>query len=106
MATYGQIAELAGRPGQPRLVGYAMRACPEGGGIPWHRVINARGMVSTRSSFNEAEQAWQRALLEREGVGFDSWGRVDLAEFRWKPRRSHGSRRQENQPMRMRDAKI
>jgi methylated-DNA-protein-cysteine methyltransferase-like protein len=85
VATYGQIARLAGVPGQPRQVGYALAALPDGMDIPWHRVINARGEVSPRS---EAEfEAIQRALLRAEGVVFDPTGRVDLDRFGWKPRR-------------------
>jgi len=49
VATYGQIAALAGLARQPRLVGYALHALPTSTAVPWHRVINARGMVSIRS---------------------------------------------------------
>ena len=49
VATYGQVAELAGLPGQARLVGYAMAALPAESAIPWHRVINAAGRVSPRA---------------------------------------------------------
>ncbi len=48
VATYGQIAALAGRPGQPRLVGYALHHLPEGSKVPWHRVVNAQGKISWR----------------------------------------------------------
>lgn len=85
VATYGQVAELAGLPRQPRRVGYALAALPEGSRVPWQRVINAQGRISPRT-----EPRWeviQRALLEREGVAFDAAGRVDLARFRWRPRR-------------------
>ena len=50
VATYGQVARLAGIPGQARLVGYALNALHEGTAIPWHRVVNAKGTVSARSS--------------------------------------------------------
>ena len=91
VATYGQIAELAGRPGQPRLAGYAMRSLPDGANVPWHRVVNAQGAVSTRSGWTAGgEESFQRALLEREGVTFDSHGRLDLAEYRWRPRAGRG----------------
>jgi methylated-DNA-protein-cysteine methyltransferase-like protein len=84
VATYGQVAELAGLPRQPRRVGYALAALPEGSRVPWQRVINAQGRISPR-----AEPRWeviQRVLLEREGVVLDAAGRVDLARFRWRPR--------------------
>jgi methylated-DNA-protein-cysteine methyltransferase-like protein len=84
VATYGQVAELAGLGGQARLVGYAMSALPNGTTVPWHRVINAQGKVSPRSS-GPSGGVTQRLLLEREGVRF-SGGRVSLEKFRWKGR--------------------
>ena len=87
VATYGQIAALAGMPRQPRQVGYALHAMPESRSIPWHRVINARGEVSTRSSRSAPGiEATQRLLLEREGVEFDAASRVSLCRFGWQPR--------------------
>lgn len=83
VATYGQVAAVAGLPGQARQVGYALHALPEDSEVPWHRVINARGEVSQRS-----EGGWehyQRHLLEEEGVSFDDAERVDLNRFRWEP---------------------
>jgi methylated-DNA-protein-cysteine methyltransferase-like protein len=84
VATYGQVAAMAGLPGRARQVGYAMAALPEGSDLPWHRVINARGEVSRRRGGRTFERI-QRALLEAEGVRFDDRGRVDLARFRWDP---------------------
>jgi methylated-DNA-protein-cysteine methyltransferase-like protein len=83
VASYGQIAELAGLPRQARQVGYALSALPAGHALPWHRVINARGEISVRS--RAAAAAEQRARLEAEGVAFDANGRVDLARYRWRP---------------------
>ena len=84
VATYGQIAELAGLPGHARQVGYALHALPRDHDVPWQRVINAKGEVSLR-----AEPGWenvQRGLLETEGVEFNlRTGRVDLKRFRWRP---------------------
>src|SRR4051812_27793335 len=88
VATYGQVAALAGLPRQPRLVGYALHALPSATAVPWHRVINARGMISRRS--NGDGSLSQRLLLEREGVAFDARGRVRLDRFQWRP--SAGSR--------------
>jgi methylated-DNA-protein-cysteine methyltransferase related protein len=84
VATYGQVAELADLPRQPRLVGYALHALDEDAAVPWQRVINARGEVSLRSE--PGFEGLQESLLEAEGVRFDERGRVDLARYRWKPR--------------------
>lgn len=85
VATYGQVAEVAGLPGRARLVGYALAALPEtADDVPWHRVINARGEISRRAVPGFAE-GLQRAMLESEGVVFEG-GRVDLERFRWRDR--------------------
>jgi methylated-DNA-protein-cysteine methyltransferase-like protein len=81
VATYGQIAELAQASG-PRQVGYALHALPDGHDLPWHRIINARGMISLHSGLGGG--SLQRALLEAEKVAFDAKGRVDLKRFQWK----------------------
>lgn len=78
VATYGQIAALAGV--GPRQVGYALHALKDDR-VPWQRVINAKGEISERF-----DAAHQRERLEAEGITFDARGRVDLARFRWKPR--------------------
>ena len=82
VATYGQIASLAGLPRHARQVGYALHAL-EDEAVPWHRVINAAGEVSARST--PGFEGRQRALLETEGVVFSGAGRVDLSRFRWEP---------------------
>jgi methylated-DNA-protein-cysteine methyltransferase-like protein len=84
VATYGQVAALAGCAGRARQVGYALHALGPDTSVPWQRVVNARGEVSPRRT-----PGWdgvQRALLEREGVVFDARGRLDLARLRWRPR--------------------
>ena len=86
IATYGQIARLAGLPGHARLVGYALHALPESTVVPWQRVVNAQGGLSTPPGHDIR----QRHLLEREGVRFDARGRIPLASFQWRPRRSRG----------------
>ena len=86
VATYGQIASLAGLDGQARQVGYAMAALPSHSAVPWHRVINAQGRVSMRRE-GPGGSIIQRQMLEREGVMFDGGGRVALARFGWKSRR-------------------
>ena len=81
MATYGQIAKLAGYPRHARQVGYALAALPESRvDVPWQRVINARGEVSPRS--RSGMHLYQQDLLESEGVIFIG-GRVDLRRFLW-----------------------
>jgi methylated-DNA-protein-cysteine methyltransferase-like protein len=82
VASYGQVARLAGLPGQARQVGYAMYALPRGTTVPWQRVINAQGRVSRRRV--PGAELTQRMLLEREGVRFGASGRVDLGRFGWK----------------------
>jgi methylated-DNA-protein-cysteine methyltransferase-like protein len=77
VATYGQIAWLVGKPRGARTVGWALRALGPGSGVPWHRVVNARGGISI------AERAHQRALLEAEGVIFNQHNRIDLGVFGW-----------------------
>lgn len=84
VATYGQIAALAGFPGNAREVGYALSALPEGHDLAWQRVINARGEVSLRRE--PGQDGYQRHLLEEEGVVFSLEGRVDLKRFGWEPR--------------------
>ena len=82
VATYGQIAGLAGFPRQPRLVGYALRHAEDG--VPWHRVVNAEGRISARAASESVRV--QRRLLEAEGIRFDPTGRIDLRRQTWRPR--------------------
>jgi methylated-DNA-protein-cysteine methyltransferase-like protein len=84
VATYGQIAALAGFEGHARQVGYALHNLPEKNDVPWHRVINAKGEVSPRSSGDSHEL--QRHLLEGEGVELTLAGRIDLGKFGWERR--------------------
>ena len=85
VATYGQVAELAGLVGKPRLVGYALyRVDMTTGDVPWQRVINAKGEVS-ESPLRNGTDYMQRALLEDEGIEFDARGRIDLGRYRWHP---------------------
>jgi methylated-DNA-protein-cysteine methyltransferase-like protein len=85
VATYGQVASLAGLAGHARQVGYALHALPAETAIPWHRVVNASGGISLRAM--PGGELVQRGLLEREGVRLDPRGRVPLARVRWVPRR-------------------
>jgi methylated-DNA-protein-cysteine methyltransferase-like protein len=78
VATYGQLSQLIGGRLTPVGVGWALRGC--GDALPWHRVLNARGGLSTRGESAEL----QRELLEAEGVRLRADGTVDLPAFQWR----------------------
>jgi methylated-DNA-protein-cysteine methyltransferase-like protein len=82
VATYGQIARESGLGRRARVVGRVLRSLPTGTGIPWHRVVNARGQISLPEASDAARE--QRRRLESEGVMFRD-GRIDLGEFGWRP---------------------
>ena len=86
VATYGQVAVLAGLPGHARLAGYALYNLPPdlADKVPWQRVINAQGRISYSESRRGGDHL-QRKLLEKEGVVFDKNGRIDLRQFGWRP---------------------
>ena len=84
--TYGQIARLLDDRFSPRLVGWAMHATPrDGRDIPWHRVINSRGSISTGRIILEQPEL-QQLLLQAEGVVFNDRGQCDLQVFQWSPK--------------------
>lgn len=89
VATYGQVAELAGIPRGARVAGAAMRALKSGAAtsaVPWHRVVGKRGPSAARISIQDpVGGAIQRQLLEREGVVFRPSGVIALAQFGWLP---------------------
>ncbi|HHM02860.1 MAG TPA: methyltransferase [Caldithrix abyssi] len=81
ISTYGAIA--AALPGiTPRMVGYALHACPRAEDIPWWRVVNSRGSISLPP---HAGGEVQSALLRSEGVTFAANGRIDLKHYLWHP---------------------
>ena len=86
VATYGQIADLAGLPGRARLVGRALGLMPKlgwhGKPIPWYRVINAQGKISL--PVNSDGFIKQRQLLQQEQVVVLG-NKIKLAEFQWQP---------------------
>lgn len=90
VATYGQVAVLAGHPRRARHVGQALANLPPELDLPWHRVINAHGRISVRGGARGSRRApgaaeqRQRRLLEAEGVVFRQ-GRVSLRRYRWSP---------------------
>lgn len=79
VATYGQVACLAGNPCWARVVGYALHINPEPGIIPCHRVVNREGRVADGFAFGGGEI--QRKLLESEGIVFEKNGRIDLEKY-------------------------
>ena len=84
VATYGQIADLAGLYGKARLVGYALFRVQIADDIPWHRVINSQGEISY-SLKRQGGDYLQKVLLEEEGIEFKSNGKIDLRTYRWQP---------------------
>jgi methylated-DNA-protein-cysteine methyltransferase-like protein len=80
--TYGQIATQLGGRLSPRAVGWAMHGCPKG--VPWQRVVNARGTCST-DQLPGTPYGLQRSLLEREGIKFRPTGSLDLERYQWSP---------------------
>lgn len=86
VATYGEVALVAGKPRAARQVGFALaalRGAPHD--VPWQRVLGARPRGFAAVSILDAVgAAVQRDLLEREGVRFDDRGRVDLERFGWR----------------------
>jgi len=86
VATYGQIAAIAGLPGHARQVGYALYALREGSTVPWHRVVNAQGRLSLGRVIPEGDVE-QRIRLEIEGIEFDADGKIALKRFQWHPPR-------------------
>ena len=79
VATYGQVAFLAGNPRLARVVGYALHANPDPSTIPCHRVVNREGKVAEIFAFGGGEI--QRQLLEAEGIVFEPNGRIDLGKY-------------------------
>ncbi len=79
VATYGQVALLAGNPRWARVVGYALHKKPESLVIPCHRVVNREGGLAPSFAFGSDEI--QRQLLESEGVVFEPNGKVDLKKY-------------------------
>ena len=80
VATYGQVAALAGNKKWSRVVGYALHVNPDPEHIPCHRVVNRLGEVSKAFAFGGENR--QITLLENEGVEFDG-NRVKLEQYRW-----------------------
>ncbi len=80
--TYGQISNMLNRRLSPVAVGWALHQCSDG--LPWHRVVNAKGTCST-DQLAHHPHGLQQALLEAEGVAFDAKAALDLDKYRWRP---------------------
>ena len=82
VASYGQVAALAGSPRGARQVVWILHSSSDKDGLPWHRVINVKGQISLPHGYG---YELQKSLLEAEGVVFDRTDTVDMNRFRWKP---------------------
>jgi methylated-DNA-protein-cysteine methyltransferase related protein len=82
VASYGQVAELAGLPRGARQVGYALRHLPGDREVPWHRVLTASG----RPAFEPGSRSWRRQVnrLAEEDVPLLK-DKVDMKKYRWQP---------------------
>lgn len=81
VTSYGAIARMLGYSHAARTVGWALHSLPEDSGVPWHRVINSQGRISTSCREHDADT--QQTLLEAEGIEFDEQGIVDWERFGW-----------------------
>lgn len=81
VASYGQVARLAGNPRWARVVGYALHVNPDPKETPCYRVVTKDGRTSPAFAFGGSDI--QRAMLEADGVEFLPDGRVDMARFAW-----------------------
>ena len=82
VASYGQIAEIAGIPRGARQVGYALRHLPKGHDVPWYRVIQASGRIAFDAGTRSFRE--QKRRLSHENVVVHN-GRVDMKKYRWQP---------------------
>lgn len=81
VATYGQIARMAGNPRASRAVGYALHVNPSPGKIPCHRVVNREGRLAPAFAFGGTDA--QKALLEQESILVNKDGYIDLDKYLW-----------------------
>jgi methylated-DNA-protein-cysteine methyltransferase related protein len=82
VATYGQIAALAGNPLGARQVGWLLHSSARKDKLPWQRVINSEGRISLPRRFGYETQ---KSLLAKEGVEFPRSGKLSLAKYQWRP---------------------
>lgn len=84
VATYGQVATLAGKPHAARGVGWILNSCSETHRLPWQRVLNSQGKISFHPKLWQYTE--QRRLLQKEGVQFLNKDSLDLQKYQWKKR--------------------
>lgn len=82
VASYGQIADLAGLPGRARMVGKALGKAPEKMVLPWHRVLRSNGQLAFPSGSDALQR--QKGLLQEEGVVVTN-NRVAMKQWQWQP---------------------
>ncbi len=82
VASYGQIAEIAGVRRGARQVGYALRQLPRGHSVPWHRVITASGKIAFENGSDAFNEQAKRLMMEDVAI---LEGRVDMQKYRWQP---------------------
>lgn len=82
--TYGQVAAAAGNPRGARQIARVLHSMSAKHDLPWHRIINAQGGISTPTD-REDKGSLQQELLEAEGVVFSNDRKVDLNKYRWFP---------------------
>ena len=83
VATYGQIAQLSGLPKHARLVGYVLKNIDGAANVPWHRVINSQGKISTQQLNAQGENIQQGKLAAEQVVVVN--GRINLKHYQWQP---------------------
>ena len=99
VATYGQVAELAGIPGGARVAGAAMKTCKPGDRLPWQRVIGKAGKNRGRIAIHDpVGAAVQRELLGEEGVDVNDAGLIALDRYGWLPDSTPSRRKQQAAP--------
>jgi len=89
VATYGDVARLAGSPRAARQVGGVLSRLPEGTTLPWHRVVNRHGTISMQGD----SLLRQRDALEAEGIEVSDEGQLDIETYRWDFRQEKGATR-------------
>ncbi|MFX1507782.1 MAG: MGMT family protein [Promethearchaeota archaeon] len=80
VATYGQIATYAGNPRASRQVAWILHSSSGKDNLPWHRVINSKGRISLPHNGGYENQ---KELLEKEGISFDQYGKINFDQYLW-----------------------
>ena len=82
VASYGQIAEIAGIPCGARQVGYTLRNLPKAHSLPWHRVVQFSGKIAFNRGSSQYDEQVNRLMIDGVTV---SAGRIDMLKYRWQP---------------------